>query len=82
MSIFTTIAVAQDRYATCKQCQHWIDKARLCDKCGCFMPFKVRFYNANCPIGRWNTDRGAQSTIEPELNLESQEETNERNKEQ
>ena len=81
MTVFTTTAVAQDRYATCQQCEHWINATRMCGQCGCFMPFKVRFYNANCPVGRWSQERGSRSAVEPDLStLAVSGEHNENNK--
>ena len=43
---------AKKRYAICLDCEE-ISKIRTCNKCGCFMPFKVRLSGVECPIGKW-----------------------------
>ena len=43
---------AKVRYAICLECEE-ISKFKTCNKCGCFMPFKVRLSGVECPIGKW-----------------------------
>jgi hypothetical protein len=49
------IPFAKRRYAICLDCEE-ISKIRTCNKCGCFMPLKVRLSGAECPIGKWNKE--------------------------
>lgn len=46
---------AKKRYAICLSCEE-INKFKICNKCGCFMPFKVRLSGAECPIGKWTKE--------------------------
>lgn len=46
------IPLAKQRYEICKGCEH-LTKLRFCDKCGCFMPLKVRIQSVSCPIQKW-----------------------------
>ena len=40
------------RMEMCKKCPHlW--KNKICKKCGCVMPIKVKIKAASCPIGNW-----------------------------
>lgn len=46
--------LAHARLKTCSVCPHF--NARLpdrCGQCGCYMPAKVQFEKARCPIGKW-----------------------------
>jgi len=45
--------VAQSRYDICKQCDRFIPIVCQCRECGCFMKFKVKIQNVNCPLGKW-----------------------------
>lgn len=45
--------MAETRMKICVSCPFFTPKRR-CQKCGCFMPAKVRTEKAKCPIGRWN----------------------------
>jgi hypothetical protein len=40
------------RIKTCNSCEH-LTKLKVCSKCGCFMPAKVRMKRAECPILLW-----------------------------
>lgn len=40
-----------ERLKICSSCEHF--KFRVCKKCGCFMPAKVKLQEATCPIGKW-----------------------------
>lgn len=46
---------AKKRYAICLECEELL-KLRICNKCGCFMPFKVRIAGVECPIGKWSKE--------------------------
>ena len=45
--------VAEERYAICKSCEHFIKLSKQCKKCGCFMNLKTKLEEATCPIGKW-----------------------------
>jgi hypothetical protein len=49
------IPFAKKRYAICLDCEE-ISKIRTCNKCGCFMPLKVRLSGVECPIGKWDKE--------------------------
>lgn len=40
------------RMDICNGCEH-LSITKQCDKCGCFMPLKVKLLHASCPIGKW-----------------------------
>lgn len=44
--------MAIDRMSHCIQCPLLSSKNK-CNKCGCFMPAKVRNENSKCPLGKW-----------------------------
>lgn len=46
------------RIDICNKCEHLNVKGlrmfrNMCNKCGCFMPAKVKLQNSNCPEGKW-----------------------------
>lgn len=43
---------AQERYNICKKCEYLLPTTN-CQKCGCFMKFKVKIKVASCPINKW-----------------------------
>lgn len=45
--------VAEERYAICKNCEHFVNLVKVCDICKCFMPAKTKLANVNCPQGIW-----------------------------
>lgn len=44
---------AVDRMKICLQCEHFLKETNQCEKCGCFMVYKVRSPNATCPVNKW-----------------------------
>lgn len=40
------------RYDACKKCVFFTAK-KLCLKCHCFMPIKIKIKNSKCPLGKW-----------------------------
>jgi hypothetical protein len=42
-----------DRYATCLSCENFLKSTKVCKKCFCFIPLKIFFKGASCPIGKW-----------------------------
>lgn len=56
MTIWTTKAVAQQRYDICKSCEHFILVTNQCDLCKCFMKLKVKIKNSKCPADLWEED--------------------------
>jgi hypothetical protein len=49
-------SIANNRLDICLSCEFFNSTTRLCKKCGCFMPGKVRLANASCPIGKWHIE--------------------------
>ena len=43
---------AQNRYNICKGCKFLLPTS-ICQKCGCFMKFKVKLKSSTCPINKW-----------------------------
>jgi hypothetical protein len=46
------IKMAEERYSTCKQCDR-LNALNICKECMCFMPFKIKITNAQCPLNKW-----------------------------
>ena len=42
-----------DRFDTCKSCEHLYEPTSTCKKCGCFMAVKTYLPSAQCPMGKW-----------------------------
>jgi hypothetical protein len=53
MAIFLKKESAQSRYDVCKKCDEFNSTLKLCQKCGCIMPAKVKLASATCPIDKW-----------------------------
>ncbi len=47
-----SIPLAKKRYEICKQCDE-LSSLKFCNKCGCFMPLKVRIESVSCPVQKW-----------------------------
>jgi hypothetical protein len=45
---------AQARYDICKGCPLFTPVTARCSVCGCFMKFKVKLADAECPEGKWS----------------------------
>jgi hypothetical protein len=41
------------RIRTCKMCAH-MNEWNICQKCNCWMPLKIKFEGALCPLQKWN----------------------------
>jgi len=50
-------SVQEQRFAICQQCPKFIKITGQCKECGCIMKAKTLLPNANCPIGKWGTER-------------------------
>jgi len=49
--------IAEERYNICKACPR-LTGIKLCSICNCVMPIKVKFAQASCPAGKWqSTDK-------------------------
>ena len=59
MHIIVRQDIAQERYNVCKTCTNF-SNLRLCKLCNCFMPVKVKFALAACPVGKWNMERDSE----------------------
>lgn len=49
--------VADERFAICQGCEHYIKSTHQCKECGCIMNAKVKLPNASCPVGKWDVVR-------------------------
>ena len=47
----------KERYDICTQCELFDKETKLCDECGCYMPFKVTLPLVSCPIGKWGNKK-------------------------
>lgn len=45
--------VREQRLTICESCDQYAKITRQCKRCGCLMPFKVRFGKMKCPDGKW-----------------------------
>lgn len=50
--MFVIKDIAQERYNLCKQCEHFT-LGFMCNRCGCYMKFKVKLVTATCPLNKW-----------------------------
>jgi len=41
------------RLAVCETCEH--KKGTRCNLCGCFIGYKAKLKNSECPIGKWSS---------------------------
>lgn len=51
--IFVSEEVKQQRFDTCKSCEHFDSNEIRCKQCGCFLEHKASFSAAKCPIELW-----------------------------
>lgn len=51
--ILIPIVEQKHRYATCKTCDNFMHALKVCKKCGCFMPAKVKLSFSQCPESKW-----------------------------
>jgi len=51
-------SIEVERMEACNSCEFLAVK--ICKRCGCFMPGKIKLPNAFCPIGKW----GSQVTVQ------------------
>jgi len=59
--------IIQQRYEACKACEHFINLTKQCDKCFCFIPVKIMFNSASCPLDKWITvDNGLNGILRSE----------------
>lgn len=42
------------RWETCQSCEHL--NGNRCNKCGCYMPAKIRLAMLACPIEKWKAE--------------------------
>lgn len=45
--------IVSDRIEKCQGCENLLKLTRNCKICGCFVDFKVKVKNSECPIGKW-----------------------------
>jgi len=41
------------RLTTCETCEH--KRGARCNLCGCFINYKSKLKNSECPLGKWST---------------------------
>lgn len=46
---------AKLRIELCVDCQYFNKARKSCEKCGCYMPAKVRSPRSACPVGKWKS---------------------------
>ena len=54
--MFIAIEKAAERYIICMQCEHFGDKMKMCQKCHCWMPGKVKLKHSKCPLDKWKEE--------------------------
>ena len=58
--MFLAIEKAAERYVICMQCEQFGNKTKMCKKCHCWMPGKVKLTNSKCPLGKWKENTNEQ----------------------
>jgi hypothetical protein len=44
-----------DRYKICLSCEKFLKRTKICKECFCFVPLKIFFKGASCPMSKWNS---------------------------
>jgi len=44
--------IRKAREETCMTCEH--RREARCDLCGCFISYKAKLRNSECPVGKWS----------------------------
>lgn len=69
-SMFTRHLASEElknkRLEICNSCEH--NKLGVCAKCSCVLQGKVRIKSAQCPLGKWNTDKNNSTQENVEFN--------------
>lgn len=50
-------AIQQERMDLCLTCDEYFAMTKMCRKCGCLIPAKVKFAAAKCPLHKWEKKR-------------------------
>lgn len=66
--------VVAERIQICTSCPE-LNRLKMCKKCGCFMPVKIRLKSSSCPIGKW--DKTGTEEYDKSINLDSKIESGE-----
>lgn len=45
--------LAKKRIRFCVDCDKLIKQSKICGKCGCYVPAKVRSKKSKCPLNLW-----------------------------
>lgn len=73
--MFKTVSetVRHQRFNICKQCEEFRTRSKTCKQCGCYVPAKIIFAGADCPIGLWKENEPGKDLINilDEMILES-----------
>lgn len=51
------------RLDTCRGCEQFAQMTQQCKRCGCLMPFKVRFGKMKCPDGKWGEEPPGETSV-------------------
>lgn len=51
--IFSSDLEKKRRYDICQACEFFEAQSKRCEKCGCFMEYKVGITAAQCPVNKW-----------------------------
>ena len=51
--VFTDEITQKQRYGICKECEFFSSITKLCSRCQCLMPLKVKFPHVRCPENKW-----------------------------
>ena len=57
MSLLASKEEFDYKMGICKQCSYYNSALKLCNKCNCFLPAKLRLPRAECPMHKWDPDR-------------------------
>lgn len=50
------------RIRKCRMCEY-LTEWNICEKCNCWMPVKIKFEGAMCPLNKWDETPNPQSGI-------------------
>lgn len=53
---FVPQEVIDKRLSICKTCEHFDSEYKKCNKCGCYLDYKVKLRTVECPIGKWGKE--------------------------
>jgi hypothetical protein len=57
-------ATYENRKELCNDCEYYSSVVKICEKCHCFIPMKMRLAWQSCPIDKWKATKD--EPIDPE----------------